>query len=226
MSSITYNVWRPQNIILVIGITVLINLLLFAGLPWLTRVADRDRDTKPVALTLLTQRRQVKPPESEREKRLRREELKMAPKPKSQQRTSRQQVNMPKFGFEFSEGGFGNGVFVDFDTAGFGLDMAEFGFSLSQVDKAPRPIRRVNPVYPFSAKRRGIKARVKVRGLVDVNGDPQKVVAAECDPADSMDIFGPPAVAAFKKWRFQPGEIGGDPVPTRVAVNIYFEIES
>jgi TonB family protein len=80
-------------------------------------------------------------------------------------------------------------------------------------------------VYPFGAKRKGIKARVKVRGLVDVNGDPQKVVAAECDPEDSMDVFGPAAVAAFKKWRFAPGEIGGDPVPTRVAINIYFEIE-
>ena len=225
MSSITYNVWRPQNVILVVVITALINLLLFAGLPWLTRVADRDRERKPMNLTLLTPRRPPKTPESEKEKRLRKEELKQAPKPKSQSRTDKRQLNMPKFGFELGEGGFGDGIFVEFDAAGFGIDMADFGFSLSQVDKAPRPIRKILPVYPFSAKRRGINARVRVRGLVDRNGDPQKVVAAECDPEDALDIFGPPAVAAFKKWRFSPGEIGGDPVPTRVAINLYFEID-
>ena len=225
MSSITYNVWRPQNVILVVVITALINLLLFTGLPWLTRVADREREKKTMNLTLLTQRRPPKTPESEKEKRLRKEELKQAPKPKSQARTDKRQLNMPKFGFQLGEGGFGDGIFVEFDAAGFGIDMADFGFSLSQVDKAPRPIRTISPVYPFSAKRRGIKARVKVRGLVDKEGNPQRVRAAECDPEDALDIFGPPAVAAFKKWRFAPGEIGGDPVPTRVAINLYFEID-
>jgi protein TonB len=225
MSAITYNIWRPQNVILVVVITALINMLLFIGLPWLTRVSEREKTKKIINLTLLTPRRPPKTPESEKEKRLRQEELKQAPKLKTQTRSTQQQMNVPKFGFEIGQGGFGSGVSVEFDTGEFGLDMDEFGFSLSQVDKAPRPVRKILPVYPFSAKRRGIKARVLIRALVDKNGDPQKVVAAECDPEDALDIFGPPAVEAFQKWRFTPGEIGGDPVPTRVAVNLFFELD-
>ena len=219
------SVWRPQNIILVIGITVLINLMLFAGLPWLTRGADRDRETKPVTLTLLTQRREIKPPESEKEKRLRREELKQAPKPKSQSRTTQRQLNVPKFGIDFGDGAFGDGIAVEFDAAGFGLDMDEFGFDVTQVDKAPRYLRRVNPVYPFSARRKGLKGWIKVRCLVSKEGLPSKIAAVEAEPADILDIFGPICVEAVKKWRFYPGEIGGDPVPTRVGFKVHFEID-
>lgn len=225
MSAITYNIWRPQNVILVVVITALINLLLFTGLPWLTRVAEREKTKKVINLTLLTPRRPPKTPESEKEKRLRQEELKQAPKPKTQTRTTQRQMNVPKFGFEIGQGGFGSGVAIEFETAGLGLNMDDFGFDVSQVDKAPRAIRRILPVYPFSAKRRGIKARVKIRCLVDKDGNPQKIVAAECDPPDALDIFGPPAVEAVKKWRFSPGEIGGDPVPTRVAFNLLFELD-
>jgi protein TonB len=188
-------------------------------------VADRERTKKPVNLTLLTQRRQPKPPESEKEKRLRREELKMAPKPKTQARTERRQANVPKFGFEFGEGGFGSGVAVEFDAAGFGLNMDDFGFDVTQVDKAPRYLRRVNPVYPFSAKRKGVKGWVKIRCLVTKEGLPTKISAVEAEPTDVLEVFGPICVEAVKKWRFYPGEIGGDPVPTRVAFKVRFQMD-
>jgi protein TonB len=227
MNSIKHNLWRPQQLALVIVITLLINALLFAALPWLSRVADRERTKKTVKLTLLTPRKPPKTPESEKEKRLKMEELKLAPKPDSQSRTTKQQLNKPKFGFEFGQSGFGEGVAVTAINPGeFGINMEEFGFSLNQVDKAPRAIRRIPPVYPFKAKNRGIKAKVKIRCLVDKNGMPQKIVAAECYPEDVLDIFGPPAVEAVKKWRFSPGEIGGDPVPTRVAFHLIFELDS
>jgi TonB family protein len=227
MSPMQYNVWRPQNVALVVAVTVLINALIFAALPWLNRVADREQDRERVIPYLLTPRRPPKTTELEKEKRLRIEELKLAPKPKSQSRTAKRQSNKPEFGFEFSKGGFGNGIAVAvIKPEEFGLHMEEFGFDVTQVDKAPRAIRRVPAVYPFSAKRRGIRAKVKIRCLVDKSGMPQRIVAAECDPEDVLEVFGPPAVAAVKKWRFSPGEIGGDPVPTRVAFRIIFELES
>jgi len=227
MNSIKHNVRRPQQVVLAVAVTVLFNALLFAGLPWLNQVVDREPTKKTVKLTLLTPRRQPKAPESEKEKRLRMEELKLAPKPKSQSRIANQQTNKPMFGFEFGQGGFGDGIAVaTINPEEFGLNMEEFGFSLSQVDKAPRAIRKISPVYPFSAKNRGIRAKVKIRCLVDKNGMPQKIVAAECYPEDVLDIFGPPAVTAVKQWRFSPGEIGGDPVPTRVAFNIIFDLDS
>ena len=174
--------------ILVIGITALINVLLFAGLPWLTRVADRERTVKKVNLTLLTPRRPPKPPETEQERRLRREELKRAPKPKTQTRTSRRQTNVPKFGFEFGEGGFGNGIFVEFDAAGLGLNMEDFGFDVSQVDKAPRYLRRILPVYPFSAKRRGLRGWVRISCLVTKEGLPTKIAAVEAEHVARIDV--------------------------------------
>jgi protein TonB len=225
MSAITYNIWRPQNVILVVVITALINLLLFTGLPWLTRVAEREKAKKVINLTLLTPRRPPKTPESEKEKRLRREELKQAPKPKTQARTTQRQMNVPKFGVDFGEGGFGSGVVVEFDAAGMGLNMEDFGFDVTQVDKAPRYLRRINPVYPFSAKRKGVKGWVKIRCLVSKEGLPSKIAAVEAEPPDVLDFFGPICVEAVKKWRFYPGEIGGDPVPTRVAFRVHFQLD-
>lgn len=110
------------------------------------------------------------------------------------------------------------------DTAGFEINMDEFGFDVTQVDKPPSYLQRFFPVYPLSAKLQGIKARVKIKCLVDKEGIPEHIIATECEPEDALDVFGPPAVEAVKKWRFIPGEIGGNPVPTRVAFWIVFEL--
>jgi protein TonB len=209
----------------VIVITAVINIFLFAGLPWLTRVADRDRERKIVPLQILTPRRPPKKAESEREKRLRMEELKQAPKPKLKTAAADRQLNKPMFGFEFGTGGFGDGVAVEFDRGGFELNMEDFGFDVSQVDKPPRYLRRIPPVYPFSAKRKGLRGWVMIKCLVDKNGMPTKITATKADPPDVLDDFGPICVKAVEKWRFYPGEIGGDPVPTRVAFRVQFELD-
>jgi protein TonB len=94
------------------------------------------------------------------------------------------------------------------------------------VDIPPSFLQRVNPVYPLSAKMQGIRAKVTMRCLVNKDGNPKNIEVAECDPKDVLDVFGPPSVEAVKKWRFSPGEIGGEPVPTRVAFNIVFELDS
>ena len=110
------------------------------------------------------------------------------------------------------------------DTAGFEINMDEFGFDVTQVDKPPSYLERVNPVYPFSAKRQGLKGWVKIKCLVGTDGLATKIQAVEADPTDILELFGPPCVEAVKKWRFYPGEIGGNPVPTRVAFKIMFDL--
>ena len=84
------------------------------------------------------------------------------------------------------------------NTYEYGLDQI--------VDKPPAAIKKVLPVYPQSAKILRIRARVKVKLLVDKDGIPQNIVATECDPEDAIDVFGPPAVEAVKEWRFNPCE--------------------
>jgi protein TonB len=111
------------------------------------------------------------------------------------------------------------------DMAAFGLDMDDFGFDLSQVDKEPRIIRKVLPIYPFIAQRKGLKGWVMMKCLVSKDGQATKIRAVESEPKDVLEIFGPACVTAVKKYRFSPGEIGGDPVPTKVAFRIVFELD-
>ncbi len=101
-----------------------------------------------------------------------------------------------------------------------------FGYSLDQIDQKPAVVHRVLPVYPQSAITLGIKAKVTVRCLVGTDGLATEIEAVKADPEEALDVFGPPALEAVKKWRFSPGEIGGEPVPTRVAFNVVFELPS
>ena len=96
-----------------------------------------------------------------------------------------------------------------------------YEYSLDQIDKAPRIIERILPVYPQSAITQGIKAKV-----TGTDGLATEIEAVKADPEEALDVFGPPAVEAVKKWRFSPGEIGGEPVTTRVAFNVVFELPS
>ena len=97
-------------------------------------------------------------------------------------------------------------------------------YNVDKVEKKPAVIESVLPLYPFSAKMQGIRAKVTVRCLVGTDGLATEIEAFKADPEDALDLFGPPSVEAVKKWRFSPGEIGGNPVPTRVHIPIIFEL--
>jgi protein TonB len=223
MNAITCNAWYPRHLGLVIVFTALINGLLFAALPWLTRVADREPDIEKMPPYIFLPKRQPKIPEPEKDRRIIDRDLQPPPKPSIQLKTS--QKNAPDFEFVMANPGEGVPVMI-IDVEETAPEWKKIVFDPSQLDTAPRVIRRVRPAYPFAAKSKGIRARVKIRCLVDKDGNPQNIVAAECDPEDALEIFGPPSVEAVKKWRFSPGEIGGDPVPTRVSFNIFFELDS
>ena len=222
MNAMTYNAWNPRHLGFVIVFTALINGSLFAALPWLTHIVSIKPPSEQVSPFIIFPRSQPKPPEPLKDKKIIEQELPPLPKPPIQQINRRN--NELKFEYEKAKPGEGGVVinnYVDETITGW----KEIIFPRNQLDKEPRIIRKVQPVYPFAAKSQGISARVKIRCLVDIHGMPQKIVAAECDPEDALDIFGPPAVKAVKKWRFSPGEIGGDPVPTRVAFNLFFEMD-
>ncbi|MBN1830976.1 MAG: energy transducer TonB [Deltaproteobacteria bacterium] len=224
MNATTYNAWHPRHLGYVIIFTALITGSLFAALPWLTRIADREPGIERMHPYIVLSKTQPKPPEPVRDERIIEQKLQLPPKP-TLSKSTRQDLKRD-FGFLTGKEGFGKSVHVttlDPDLVSF--DPKEIVFVLRQLDKEPRIIRKVPPAYPFTAKSRGITARVKIRCIVDKDGNPQKVMAAECDPEDALDIFGPPAVEAVKKWRFNPGEIGRDPVPTKVVFNLFFELD-
>lgn len=94
-------------------------------------------------------------------------------------------------------------------------------FEAGQVDQPPRVISRVDPIYPYSAKRRGVSGVVVVRFLVDIQGRIQRLKIVESKP---HGVFEDSVRRAVAKWRFKPGVYQGRAVPTWVVVPLRFKL--
>lgn len=223
MDSTLYSVWRPKNIAVIVVLTVFINALLFMGLPALTRMADRERDTKTETSYMLTSRNAPKPSEDAKEKRLRHKELKQIPKPKMAS-ASQQKTDAPKFIFDTGESAV-DGLAVDVaPPEGMNIDMGDLTFSLGDVDSPPRVIRAppVNP--PYSAVSKGLTGRVFVRVRVGVDGRATNIKAIRAEPPEVLEIFGETAEKGVARYRFEPARLGGESVPVWAVQPINFEL--
>ncbi len=221
MNAITYNIWHPRHLWPVIVYTALINGLLFASLPWLTRAVGTGPHIEKVSPYVIIPSKMPKTLHPEQKRLI---EKPIEPPSKRSIKPEIRQKNVP--GIKFLTATPGEGVpVVIIDPEETVPEWKEIIFNPSQLDKAPRVIRKVPPIYPFDAKRQGLTGWVMIRCLVGKDGLATKINAVESDPPDALDIFGPSAVDAVKKWRFSPGEIGGDPVPARVAFRVIFEID-
>jgi protein TonB len=219
MSSSSTN---PHHLPLAILGTVIITALLFMGLPLLTQVQERQRSTGYENPIMLMAHRPPKPPPPDKDRRKIKDlKPKKAPKKKSmQKRASKPKIDVPKF--EFASGVGGMGGMEIMSPGQVGKIMAKIGFDLSEVDKPPRIVRKINPVYPFGAKRQGLTGKVLVRCLVGVDGKASNFKVVKSEP---KDVFDEAAVAAVLKWRFKPGILGGEAVPTWVKIPIIFELD-
>ena len=94
-------------------------------------------------------------------------------------------------------------------------------FELSQLDQPPTIMRKVKPVYPFTARRRNITGKVVVRFLVDEHGFVKKIIIKQAIPEG---IFEQSVIAALKKWRFRPGKYQGKSVPVWIQLPIQFNL--
>lgn len=223
MDSTMYSVWRPKNIIIIVILTVVINALLFMGLPALTRIADREREKKTDTSYMLTSRDAPKPTEDAKEKRLRRKELKQIPKPKVMS-ASQQKMDSPKFVFDTSASAVG-GLEITMSTAeGMDIDVGDLTFSLGDVDSPPRVIHAppVNP--PYSAVSRGITGKVYVRVRVGVDGKPTNIKAKRAEPPEVLEVFAETAEKGVARYRFEPARLGGEAVPVWALQPISFEV--
>ena len=221
MKATTYNAWHPQHMGLVFVVSGLISGLLFAALPWLTNAVETKPGTEIAPPYIITPKRQPKISEPARDRGIDRD---LQPPPKPLIPPEIRQENVPDIKFVMTESDGGVPVAI-LEPELVNVPPKEIIFYPSQLDKEPRILRKVPPRYPSDAKRQGLTGWVLIRCLVDKDGLATEISAVESDPPDALDIFGPSAVDAVKKWRFSPGEIGGDPVPTRVAFRVIFEID-
>ena len=90
-----------------------------------------------------------------------------------------------------------------------------------RVAHPPVPIDKVMPVYPPLARARGLEGVVLLRAIVDREGRIEDGVTV----VQSSPTFDEAAVAAFRRWRFQPGrDENGTAVRVILEIPIRFQL--
>jgi TonB family protein len=80
-------------------------------------------------------------------------------------------------------------------------------------------VRMVSPVYPDSARKRGIEGWVELAFTVQTNGTVDEVEVRNASPAD---VFDDAAIRAVRQWRFEPVVRNGERVAQRAMVRLKF----
>lgn len=114
----------------------------------------------------------------------------------------------------FSSGGRIGGTGV----AGGSEEKIEEAFSLAELDQKPRAIVQTSPTYPAELRGKKIEGVVSVIFVVDASG---KVENPRVEKS-SHAAFETPALAAIRKWKFEPGLRAGQRVATKMRVSIRF----
>ncbi|MFT3869568.1 MAG: energy transducer TonB [Nibricoccus sp.] len=91
---------------------------------------------------------------------------------------------------------------------------------LTELDKKPNPIKRVQPRYPADLKAARITGEAVISFVVDIDGSVKSVrVEKATDPA-----FGEAALAAVSAWEFEPGSKNGTPVACQLSLPLKFAL--
>ncbi|KRG71096.1 energy transducer TonB [Pseudoxanthomonas dokdonensis] len=90
--------------------------------------------------------------------------------------------------------------------------------------ESPQPRAGFSPApeYPASAIRRGDSGTVLLRVDVDAEGNPTKVRVEQRSGSRALDRA---AVSAVKRWKFNPGQRDGQPIPGSVTVPVDFTLK-
>jgi protein TonB len=95
-------------------------------------------------------------------------------------------------------------------------------FAPSDLDVRPRLSRQKSPQYPLQARRRGLSGYVKIQFDVLPDGEVRRLRILESEPPG---VFDRAVLDAVKTWEYQPGEVLGDRVRTRMVEKIVFNLE-
>ena len=87
-------------------------------------------------------------------------------------------------------------------------------------DKPPKVRNHVNPEYPALARSGEIEGIVVVKCTVDEKGKVIRVSILQT----ASPIFNEAALAAVRKWTFEPAEQSGNPVPATITIPLEFTL--
>lgn len=137
---------------------------------------------------------------------------------KPELREQRQPPDLSQLDLAFgpSLGGVGRGMALpSFDVE---TDLSEMIFDFDEVEDKPVRIGGPVPAHPQDMKRRNIGARVVVQFVVTRDGDVRDPFVEEStNPAFNANVL-----TAVRRWKFQPGRIGGEAVNVRVRMPVEF----
>ncbi|MCD6533396.1 MAG: energy transducer TonB [Deltaproteobacteria bacterium] len=94
-------------------------------------------------------------------------------------------------------------------------------YRIGEVDREPLSTTRMEPVYPFLARRRGVEGSVNIRFFVTRQGRVEGVKIIKAVPPGYFEKAVHETVA---NWRFQPGMVNGAQVKTLVETTIVFKL--
>lgn len=86
--------------------------------------------------------------------------------------------------------------------------------------KRPRLIRKVNPVYPEEALKKGVQGIVELEATADVYGR-----VAECRVLSGPQLLREASIDAVRSWVYEPYIIDGKPKPVRFTVMLRFRLD-
>lgn len=89
----------------------------------------------------------------------------------------------------------------------------------AEVARMPEAVKRVKPIYPEEARRRGITGRVILRVQIDAAGSVREVLVQSAEPPGVFEVQ---AVEALRKWRFKPTMDKGMPVGIWLTMPVRF----
>jgi TonB family protein len=83
--------------------------------------------------------------------------------------------------------------------------------------KEPRLVSRAMPEYPLVAKEAGIQGDVVMKTTIDAKGNVVNVQVVS-----GPQMLRGPAMAALRRWRYEPSTLNGQPIAVQMLVTIKF----
>jgi protein TonB len=100
---------------------------------------------------------------------------------------------------------------------------AASGLTPAQLAANLKRLKYVPPEFPSKALTQRVSGSVTIEYIVDTNGDPRDVRVVEATPPG---VFDHSAIAAVKRWHYEPVVANGAPVEVPVRTAIRFELPS
>jgi protein TonB len=95
-------------------------------------------------------------------------------------------------------------------------------YDQAEVDQVPMSLVKTRPAYPYRARRLNLSGQVQVKFLVEASGRVRDIQIIQADPPN---VFDNSVISALSRWRFAPGRLYGRPVATWVTTTIVFRLE-